>query len=96
MKKSKILLSVLLIGMIVSISFAWKNIESRSYKIEIPENEIQSYWAVIHGNQDNLTVGQYKSIMTILESQVLAQAKNFHEQDSLMAIKNKKDTTNKK
>lgn len=70
--------------------------KQRTYKIEIPESQIGAYWQLIHGQQDNMKVGEYKAILGTLETQIVTQANEYHLQDSLAGLKNKKDTTNKK
>lgn len=79
----KYLLPIILI---IILSFTFIPTE-REYVIRIPESKINTYWAIIHGQGDELKVKDVKEILPIIESQVIQQSNQFHIADSIEAKK---------
>lgn len=85
MKKAILILSA------VFFILSWQQPQKeRLFTITIPERLGNSYWLLIHNQTNEITIGAYNELIPALENQLKSQAANFHIQDSLAAVKNKK------
>ena len=88
--------TILIALSIIILSFTFKLPTEREYIIRIPANQINQYWALIHGQGEELSVREYKAIISTAEAQIQAQAKQFALEDSITKAKllpTKKDST---
>ena len=84
--------AIAFIAVIIFSAFQNSAPKERSYKIEIPQSQINAFWAVTHGQEDNLTIGDYKAVMQYIEIPLQQQAYAYHIEDSIAALKVRKDT----
>lgn len=90
-KKSVILIPLLLLA----FAFSTNDQKERSYQISIPEHLANAAFQMFNGNGEQLTVKEYKEVLSLVNQQFQFQAKQFQIQDSI-ENKTKKDSTNHK
>ena len=100
MKKAIIVLSISVIllahGLIASSFSAMPKNSEREYVIRIPERLIDAYWLVIHDQTAQLSVGQFRELVPLMERQIRDQASVYQKIDSAAAAKARIDTTKPK
>lgn len=68
--------------------------KERTYTIIVPAHLANALWKVLHGEQDNVSVGEYKEFMPSVENQILTQARDYRTQDIADSIHQSKDSAN--
>lgn len=63
--------------------------KERAYIFYVPEKYMNAFNAVIYGQSDGMSVGNYRLIINLYESQLQRQQQQFHVQDSIAQIKGK-------
>ena len=68
---------------------------TRYYRILIPERYGNAFFNIISGNENQVSVADYKTVIVIINNQIIPQSQTFYKEDSVRQSKLKKDTTNK-
>lgn len=59
----------------------------QEYTLVIPRDTIGSFWNLVNGEGDKVSVSEYKEITRILAMQINLQSEQFRKQDSIAKIK---------
>lgn len=94
MKKVTKVASVLMVVLFVSVIMSFVDQQKeRTYTVIIPESKIGQFWAIAHGQGDDLKMKEFKEVMSIVEPQIIDQVSKYHYQDSVAGVKAKIDST---
>ncbi len=104
--RSKALLLLILISIIGVITMSFfkqqpkahaENVtytdSTRYYKILIPERYGNAFFNIVSGNENQISVADYKALLGIINNQLIPQSQTFFIQDSIAKSKIKKPVT---